>query len=198
MIHRPENRTVSMDKCHLSSAPIARAPVVRASVTGIQRDPGSNPGWISMSIFRLLGRYLLGQSLLRIGQGKLFIDALAVRAASRVIIFWWNIFANACKFAKFAKLNTSGNVLQMQGVVSWYLSGESCPRTVLDLMEYNQVVLHLLWTETVSEIMAYLRSILYLVTFISWMGGTANTGNHINCTYEHTHKISLNFIMAGP
>ena len=50
-----ENRTVSMDKCHLSPAPNARAPVaqlVRAS-DGHSEDPGSNPGWISMSFFTM-------------------------------------------------------------------------------------------------------------------------------------------------
>ena len=50
-----ENRTVSMDKCHLSSGPNARAPVaqlVRASDRHSE-DPGSNPGWISMSFFTM-------------------------------------------------------------------------------------------------------------------------------------------------
>ena len=51
---QPMSWTVSMDKCHLSSVPMpCRAPVaqlVRASNQGSE-DPGSNPGWISMSFF---------------------------------------------------------------------------------------------------------------------------------------------------
>ena len=49
---QPENRTVSMDKCHLSSAPSqsSSSSLVRASDLNSE-DPGSNPGWISMSFF---------------------------------------------------------------------------------------------------------------------------------------------------
>ena len=49
---QPENWAVSMDIYHLSSAPIPApvAQLVRASDQSSE-DPGSNPGWISMSLF---------------------------------------------------------------------------------------------------------------------------------------------------